>query len=265
MAIANTTRRVPEPKPLIDALHAMLGERCSVNPGILDRHGHDESYHATLQAGRGGVPGEYRGGRRHHAPGAQARLAGDSVRRRHLARRARRGDGGRRLDRHGPHEPRGRGECRGPRRAGGGRRHAQAAQQLSARPGPVLPDRSRRRRDAGRHGLDPRQRHQRGALRHHARECAGPHHRHRRRPHHENRRARAQIGGGLRPDAAVRRIGGHARRHHRSAPAALWHSGDHGGGGDAVPDHRRRGQHGDPRHPVRPFRWRASSCWTSSR
>jgi D-lactate dehydrogenase (cytochrome) len=47
MAIANTTRRVPEPKPLIDALQAMLGERCSVNPGILDRHGHDESYHET--------------------------------------------------------------------------------------------------------------------------------------------------------------------------------------------------------------------------
>ena len=47
MAIANTTRRVPEPKPLIDALQAMLGDRCSVNPGILDRHGHDESYHET--------------------------------------------------------------------------------------------------------------------------------------------------------------------------------------------------------------------------
>src|SRR5688572_25204047 len=47
MAIANTSRRVPEPKPLIDALQAMLGERCSVNPSILDRHGHDESYHAA--------------------------------------------------------------------------------------------------------------------------------------------------------------------------------------------------------------------------
>ena len=58
MAIANTTRRVPEPKPLIDALQAMLGDRCSVNPGILDRHGHDESYHETHQAGRGGVPGK---------------------------------------------------------------------------------------------------------------------------------------------------------------------------------------------------------------
>jgi D-lactate dehydrogenase (cytochrome) len=49
MAIANTSRRVPEPKPLIDALQAMLGERCSVNPSILDRHGHDESYHETFK------------------------------------------------------------------------------------------------------------------------------------------------------------------------------------------------------------------------
>jgi len=47
MAIANTNRRIFEPAPLIDALRVLLGERCSVNPGILDRHGHDESYHAT--------------------------------------------------------------------------------------------------------------------------------------------------------------------------------------------------------------------------
>ena len=47
MAIANTNRRIFEPAPLIDALRAMLGDRCSVNPGILDRHGHDESYHAA--------------------------------------------------------------------------------------------------------------------------------------------------------------------------------------------------------------------------
>src|ERR1700742_1062885 len=47
MAIASNPRRIFEPAPLIDALRAMLGERCSVNPGILDRHGHDESYHET--------------------------------------------------------------------------------------------------------------------------------------------------------------------------------------------------------------------------
>jgi D-lactate dehydrogenase (cytochrome) len=47
MAIANTSRRIFEPAPLIEALRTMLGERCSVNPSILERHGHDESYHAT--------------------------------------------------------------------------------------------------------------------------------------------------------------------------------------------------------------------------
>ena len=43
----------------------------------------------------------------------------------------------------------------------------------AARPGPVLPDRSRRRRHARRHGGDPRLRHQCGALRHHEGQCAG--------------------------------------------------------------------------------------------
>ena len=44
-----------------------------------------------------------------------------------------------------------------------------ATQQTSARPGVVLPDRSRRRCHARRHGGDPRLRHQCGALRDHAR------------------------------------------------------------------------------------------------
>ena len=47
MAIANAPRPRFEPAPLIAALQALLGERCSVNPGILERHGHDESYHAA--------------------------------------------------------------------------------------------------------------------------------------------------------------------------------------------------------------------------
>jgi D-lactate dehydrogenase (cytochrome) len=47
MAIANAPRPRFEPAPLIAALQALLDERCSVNPGILERHGHDESYHAA--------------------------------------------------------------------------------------------------------------------------------------------------------------------------------------------------------------------------
>jgi D-lactate dehydrogenase (cytochrome) len=45
MAHATNTKRTFDPAPLIDALRGLLGDRCSVNPGILERHGHDESYH----------------------------------------------------------------------------------------------------------------------------------------------------------------------------------------------------------------------------
>ena len=60
-----------------------------------------------------------------------------------------------------------------PRRRGAARRHAQAAQRIHARHRAVLPDRSRRRRLARRHGEHARLGHQRGALRHDARERAG--------------------------------------------------------------------------------------------
>ena len=102
--------------------------------------------------------------------------------------------------------------------------HPQGAQRISARPGPVLPDRSRRRRLARRHGGDALLGHQRGALR-----------------HHEGQRAVAQSGDGerraddhgaageeilrrLRPHAPDRRLGRHARRHHRADAEALRHS-----------------------------------------
>ena len=52
-------------------------------------------------------------------------------------------------------------------------RHPQAAQRVPARPGPVLPDRSGRRRLARRHGGDARLGHQCGALRHHEGQRAG--------------------------------------------------------------------------------------------
>jgi D-lactate dehydrogenase (cytochrome) len=45
MAIANAPKRSFDKAPLIAALQALLGDRCSLNAGILDRHGHDESYH----------------------------------------------------------------------------------------------------------------------------------------------------------------------------------------------------------------------------
>ena len=45
MAIANAPKRKFEAAALIAALQGLLGDRCSVNAGILERHGHDESYH----------------------------------------------------------------------------------------------------------------------------------------------------------------------------------------------------------------------------
>jgi D-lactate dehydrogenase (cytochrome) len=45
MAIANAPKRNFDKAPLIAALQALLCERCWLNAGILDRHGHDESYH----------------------------------------------------------------------------------------------------------------------------------------------------------------------------------------------------------------------------
>ena len=70
-------------------------------------------------------------------------------------------------------DPDRRGQRRGFRLHRPGRRAPRAAQRASARPGPVLPDRSRRQCDDRRHGLDPRVGHQRGALRHDARGGAG--------------------------------------------------------------------------------------------
>ena len=97
----------------------------------------------------------------------------DPVRCGHVGRRSRAGDRGRSLLRPEPDESHHRGQRERPRREGGGRRHAQAAQCLSARlPRTVLPDRSGRRRHARRHGIDPRVRNQCSALRHDARKRA---------------------------------------------------------------------------------------------
>ena len=118
-------------------------------------------------AGRGGVSAIDRGraGDRAHLRGASR--AGHPVRHRHLARRPRQRAARRRLDRRPRHEPGARGARRGPRLRGRAGRHPQGAQRISARPGPVLPDRSGRRRLARRHGGDALLGHQRGALRHH--------------------------------------------------------------------------------------------------
>ena len=81
-----------------------------------------------------------------------------------------------------------------------------------------------------RHVRDARLRHQRRALRHHPRERAGPGGRAGRWPRDPDRRARAQGVERLRPDPAVHRLRGHARRHHQDPAAPARHPG-----GDVAP------------------------------
>ena len=81
---------------------------------------------------------------------------------------------------------------------------------------------------------------------------------------HRDRDARAEVGGRLRPDAAVRRIRRHARRHHRSHRAAASAARSGVGGGLRVRLDGGRGRNGDRDDSARRFRSRASSCSTTS-
>ena len=206
-------------------------------------------------AGCGGVPAstaEVRDIVEHLPPPPDA---DDPVRRRHLARGPHPRDARRRVHRPVADEPGAGGARGGPRRSGAGRRDAQAAERAHQAHRPLLPGRPRRRRHARRHGGDARLGHERGALRHDARERAvaqsGP----RRRPDHQDLAPRAKIRRRLRPHAPLRRLGGHARHHHRGDGAAVPGAGGDVRRGVRVQGHRRRGEHRDPdppgRHPDR--------------
>ena len=160
-----------------------------------------------------------RGGRRQ--AGERSCRAGHSLRRRHLARGPPARGPGRHQHRRQPHEQGAGGERGGPHRDGAARRHAQAAQRRDQEYRPVLPDRSGCRCDARRHGRDPRQRHQRRALRHHARERARPGSGHGRRRDHSHRHPCQEIQRRLRPDAPDGGQRRDARRDHRSHGAPV--------------------------------------------
>ena len=223
----------------IRELRALLGSRATDAAAVREHHSHGESYHAPAAPDVVCFPrttDEVAAILRDQRP---ASGAGRPVRRRHFARRARQRDP--RRHHHRPsRDERGRArQRRGPRRDRRGRRHAAAAEQGAAQHRPHLPRRSWRRRDDRRHGGHPRLGHDRRALRHHARERAGPDRRARRRPRDHDRHARAKVGGRLRPDAPVRRIGGHARRHHRGHGAAASAARGGVGGGLRVRFDRR--------------------------
>ena len=175
--------------------------------------------------------------------------AGDSLRRRLVARRPSARGAGWRLDRSVAHEQGDRGQRRGPDRDGAGRRHAHAGERRDPPHRSLLSDRPRRRRVDRRHVRDACQRHERGALRHDARERARPDRGHGARRDHPHRHAGAQIVGRLRPDAADGRQRRNARRDDRDHAARLSAArGDVGGDLHFSVD-RRRGAHDDRDHP----------------
>ena len=155
-------------------------------------------------AGRRGISRDGRGGAGGGARVRRAPRAGDRLRHGHLAGGARQRAGRRHLARHLAHEPGSVRACRGPRLHRRARRDARGAEHASARHRPVLPDRSRRQCQPGRHGRDARFRHQRRALRHDARKRACAYGRAGRRQPDQHRQARQEKLGRLRSDTADR-------------------------------------------------------------
>ena len=166
-------RRVEAVDEVIAELRQRFGERVSTAAAVREQHGKDESYHAPA------APDAVVFVRSTDEVAAIVTLCAAhkvpviAVRHGHLARRPCGGARGRRLHRSLADEPGLARLARGSRLHGGGRRHPQAAQRVSARHRPVLPDRSGRRCVLGRHDGDARLGHQCGALRHDARERAG--------------------------------------------------------------------------------------------
>ncbi len=175
--------------------------------------------------------------------------AGGGLRDRHIARRPYRGDARRGVHRHLADEQHHPGQCRGPRLPGGAGGNAQAAQRLFARHRPVLSHRSGGGCLHRRHGGNARLGHQRGALRHHARERREPESGARQRRGGAHRQPRQEVVCRLRSHPPVRRLGRHAWRHHRDHPQAARHPAVDRRRG--VPVSQRRGglQRGNRHHP----------------
>ena len=210
---------------VIAALAAMVGNRLVTSqrgPRAARQHAHLDRQPA---ARRGGVSADDRGSAADRAAVRGAPRADHRLRHRHLARRPGQRAARRHLARFPRHEPRARRPRRGSRLRRRARRHAQAAQRIPARSGPVLSDRSRRRRLARRHGGDARVRHQCGALRHHEGQRAGAESRARQRRGDVDGAAGEEIVGRLRSHAPDGRLRRHARHHHRADAAPCRHPG----------------------------------------
>ena len=124
-------------------------------------------------------------------------------------------------------EPDRRDRRRGSQRDRAGGRDANAARARGGRARALLPGRSRRRRDARRHGRDERGRDDDDPLREDARQRARARGRAPRRDGRPDRQPSAKDVRRLRPDEPARRVGGDARGDHRGARPPVRDPGAH--------------------------------------
>ena len=205
-----------------------------------------------------------RGRGRHCQAGRPVRGAGDRLWHRLVTRRPSAGGAGRHQHRFAAHEPdRAHQRCR-PDGDGAARRHPQPVEQRDPPHRAVLPDRPGRRCVTRRHGRHPGQRHERGALRHHARERAGAAGGDRQRRDHPHRHPRQEKQCRLRPDAPDGGQRGHAGHHHRGDRQALPAARIGVGGDLPLPQHRCGCEDHYPDHPAgrahRPLRTAGRQC-----
>ena len=120
-----------------------------------------------------------------------------------------------------------------------GGRDADGARARGRRARALLPGRSRRGRDARRHGRDERGRDDDDPLREDARQHPRARGRARRRDDHPDGQPGAEDLGRLRPDEPARRLRGDARGDHRGARPALRHPGARRRAAHLLPDGRR--------------------------
>ncbi len=197
---------------------ALPDRRGAARPAFAHHH-----LHSRPVAGRRAVPAQHRGGAGGGEAVRGAPRADYPVRRRFVARRPRQRAGRRHLGRHLADEPRAGGQRRRHGLHGRGRRDARGAQPSPARHRPVLPDRPGRQCEPRRHGGDAGVGHQRGALRHDARERHLADGGDGRRAGADHGDEGTQVFGRLRPDTAPDRLGRHARRDHLADGEALRH------------------------------------------
>ena len=128
----------------IDELRVLLGDRLSTSTGVRDHHSKDESWHIPHRPDAVVFPDQHRGGLARScrsAPATALRWWPTAPAPRSRATSSPQ-NGGVVVDLMHMNKVL-QGQQRGSRRDRAGARHAQAAERLHPRPGPVLPDRSR--------------------------------------------------------------------------------------------------------------------------